>query len=55
MTAQVTEQVTAQVTEQMVMKLLERGDTIEEIISIVPNYSPSDVEAVRAKLGGAKD
>ena len=54
-TAQVTEQVTAQVTEQMVMKLLERGDTIEEIISIVPNYSPSDVEAVRAKLGGAKD
>ena len=45
-----TEQVTAQVTEQMVIKMLKWGDSTEEIVSIVPNYSQNDVEAVRAKL-----
>lgn len=43
-------EVTEQVTEQMVIRMLKRGDTAEEIISIVPNYSLRDVEAVRARL-----
>ena len=39
-----------QLTEQMVVRMLKRGDTPEEIASVVPNYSQNDVEAVRAKL-----
>ncbi len=46
---------TAQVTEQIVIKMLKRGDTPEEIASVVPNYSQNDVEAVRAKLVGGED
>ena len=42
-------------TEQIVIKMLKRGDSTEEIVSIIPNYSQNDVEAVRAKLGKAND
>ena len=37
-------------TEQMVIRMLKRGDTPEEIVFVVPNYSLEDVEAVRATL-----
>ena len=49
------EQVAEQITEQIVIKMLKRGDTPEEIAFVVPNYSLEDVEAVRAKLVGAED
>ena len=44
------EQVAEQLTEQIVIKMLKRGDTAVEIVSIVPNYSQNDVEALRKKL-----
>lgn len=50
-----TKQLTGQLTEQIVMKMLKRGDTVEEIVSIVPNYSQNDVEALRKKLEKKKD